>query len=258
MPKIGSIGIVIPARLDSKRLPRKLMEQFNGLPMLEHVRRRALMNSHGVEVVVVSGDDEILTLIQTNGGTALKSKHEHPNGLSRIGEVADELHWENLIILQGDEILVLPRHLDEIIEQVQKSRGFMALNSVTKLNESAELSDVSIVKCLLNENQEIINLFRGQPLTSKLEVQLNLVKKICGLFAINRQILKKLVNSIPTPIETSEMIEQMRILEYGFKLESKHLDKNTPSINIFRDIAKVRDALLSDPEQIKILREVLR
>lgn len=253
----NSIGIVIPARLDSIRLPRKLMYEFNKLPMLEHVRRRALMNSHGIEVVVVSGDKEILELINAHGGKAIQTKGNHMNGLSRIGEVADQLGWDKFIVLQGDEILVLPRHLDEMIEATSNSINFTALNSICKLSSVDELADPSVVKCLLNQVGDIITLFRGQPLISPIDIQLKLVMKICGLFSISLTTLKQIIEAESTPLESSESMEQMKLIELQIRLATVILDASFPSINLSKDVELVNYILANSAEQQNLLNDVL-
>ena len=148
-----SIGIVIPARLGGVRLPAKVLFDFHGLPMIEHVRRRGLLNSFGVPVIVASGDDEILETIRNFGGTAIKSERDHLNGMSRVGEVAEKLDFDYYLVLQGDEILSLPRHIDQMISRIKSHNVKTSINAITPLDDVSELTDVSIVKCVLDCEQ---------------------------------------------------------------------------------------------------------
>ena len=100
--------------MGSARLFGKPLMKFNDLPMIEHVRRRALLNTHDLDVIVVSPDQEILDLVVSNGGNVFESKIDHPNGLSRAGEALRELDWTHFILVQGDEILVLPSEIDQL------------------------------------------------------------------------------------------------------------------------------------------------
>jgi 3-deoxy-manno-octulosonate cytidylyltransferase (CMP-KDO synthetase) len=93
------IAIVIPARLASERLPNKVLLDFAGLPMIEHVRRRGMMNQYLVPVYVASGDPEILEIVETFGGSTLRTYKDHTDGLSRVNEAVASLPFEHYIIL---------------------------------------------------------------------------------------------------------------------------------------------------------------
>jgi len=253
-----SIGIVIPARLGGVRLPGKVLLDFHGLPMIEHVRRRGLLNSFGVPVIVASGDEDILKVVQNFGGTTIKSERDHTSGMSRTGEAAEKLGFDYYLVLQGDEILSLPRHIDQMISRIRSHGVTTAINATTPLDDEGELTDTSIVKCLLDCDQKILSMFRNSPLVSTNSIQMDLLKKVSGLFAFSKQGLKSIIESKPQPIERNESIEQMRILELGYHLDSILLDKNLASINLPRDVKLVEESLISDSEQIGILKEILQ
>lgn len=253
------IGIIIPARLDSVRLPKKLLIDFFGLPMIEHVRRRALLNSHALPVVVATGDEEISDVITGFGGQVMSTVKDHQNGLSRVGEAAEKLGWDQYIILQGDEILVLPRHLDQMIKSAVESPLKAASNAVTKLSKDSEITDPSVVKCLRRRSDgDILFIFRKTPLVSSREIQSNLIHKICGLFSISTSALLALLNSPNQPISHSESIEQMKIIELGMELGAVELDTNFPSINLAKDVKEVTLILSSNREQANILDKILQ
>ncbi len=251
------IAVVIPARLDSQRLPAKALLEIRGLPMVEHVRRRTNMNRFGLQSVVVSGDDIILNETKKNGGKSFKSQTEHLNGLSRIGEYGRLHDYDFYIIVQGDEILLLPRHLDALISEIVKNPEIHMINCVTPIIEESEIKDESIVKCIRNSGNEIIFIFRKSPLTGSVEQQISNMSKINGLFAISRKALELATTSVKQPIETIESIEQMKLIELGLKVHSVLLDKTYPSINLQKDVALVQQTLDSDQEQKALLESIL-
>jgi len=167
------------------------------------------------------------------------------------------LGWDKFIVLQGDEILVLPRHLDEMIEATSNSINFTALNSICKLSSVEELADPSVVKCLLNQVGDIITLFRGQPLISPIDIQLKLVMKICGLFSISLTTLKQIIEAESTPLESSESMEQMKLIELQIRLATVVLDASFPSINLSKDVELVNYILANSAEQQNLLNVVL-
>ena len=250
------IGIVIPARIASVRLPGKPLLDIFGLPMIEHVRRRAMLSSLPNNVIVASGDMEIISVVEAFGGTATKSIQEHANGLSRVAEAANHLDFSHIIVLQGDEILMLPKQLNSLISTISTNPEIDFWNGICSLESADELDDPSVVKCTLKTNQCIQTMFRKTPLTSPISTQMSLVKKINGLFAISRDFLTEVVKYSSTPIEDAESIEQMKILELSKDIATFDMEKNYPSINLPKDVDKVIEVLSSDPEQIEILSQI--
>ena len=100
------IGIVIPARLESERLPRKVLKMSSGLPMIEHVWRRAQLTNPVIETVIATDSEEIKKVCENFGAKCYITSKNHPNGLSRISEISSRLNWDFYIVLQADEILI--------------------------------------------------------------------------------------------------------------------------------------------------------
>ena len=251
------IAIVIPARLASERLPNKVLLDFAGLPMIEHVRRRGMMNQHSVPVFVASGDPEILEIVETFGGSTLRTYKDHTDGLSRVNEAVASLPFEHYIILQGDEILAVPSEIDRVIEEISNSPEVEVWNQITSLSDPDELANVSIVKCLTDTSNNIFSIFRKSPLTSKIEKQMTLVSKICGLFAVSKSAMSEICHNENSPLQIAESIEQLKFIEYGFLIKSISTVFNFPSINLLEDVEKVKEAFRTSPQQSRILDEIL-
>jgi len=251
------IAIVIPARLDSKRFPRKALLDIHGLPMVEHVRRRGLMNSHGIPVFVVSGDDEILSVTESFGGLTLKTYQDHLNGLSRIFEASKAIDFTHYIVLQGDEVLIPPSQLDEIIHSIQGTPEVDFWNSISPLQSENEIHDFSVVKCLLNSADEIFTIFRGVPLTASVEMQMSMIYKICGLFSVSSQALHNICTSPATKIELAESIEQIKYLELGKSIRAVKTEGSFTSINLPSDHNSVMETFANSEFQNRLLERVL-
>jgi len=251
------IAIVIPARMDSQRLPGKALLDILGVPMVEHVRRRALMARYDVPVFVASGDESILKTIKNFRGNCLESRQEHLNGLSRTFEVSKDLDYTHYIILQGDEVLVMPEQIETLIESIKSNPSNHFWNLTTKLAKMKEIEDTSTVKCLLDLNDNIITIFRKSPLTSNTEIQMKLLRKICGLFAISVSAMKTICENKSTPVEESESIEQMKYLELGGDILSVNTSSNFTSINLPSDVEVVLEVIKSSPIQKQLLAQVI-
>jgi len=250
------IAIVIPARLASERLPNKILLDFAGLPMIEHVRRRGMMNQHSVPVFVASGDPEILEIVETFGGRTLRTYKDHTDGLSRVNEAVANLSFEHYIILQGDEILAVPSEIDRVIEEISNSPDVEVWNQITSLSNPDELANVSIAKCVTDTSNNIFSIFRKSPLTSSIEKQMSLVSKICGIFAVSKSAMNEICHNENSPLQIAESIEQLKFIEYGFLIKSISTDFNFPSINLLEDVEKVKEAFRTSPQQSRILHEI--
>ena len=250
------IGIVIPARLESERLPRKALKIFSGVPMIEHVWRRAQLTDPVIETVIATDSEEIKKVCENFGAKCYITSKEHPNGLSRVSEISSILNWDFYIVLQADEILIDPKYLDELYKEIEVNSKQQFFNLITDLNNKSELTDKNIVKCVLRDNRTIINIFRKSGLVSSEETQLNIIKKICGVFAISKNCLSIVSGAQPQKIEISESIEQMKIIELGINILAVNTKLNYPSVNTPEEALLVERILDMDPRQKQILEMI--
>lgn len=254
---MARIAIVVPARMDSQRLPGKALLQVKGIPMVEHVRRRGELNSLNIPVIVASGDDEILQLVAESGGEVFRSLTDHDNGTSRVFELSREHTFTHYLVLQGDELLVLPEQLDALIKAVIEKPSIDFMNLTTQLRSETEVLDESVVKCVVDSNGKILYIFRKSPLVGSTFDQLSLMRKICGIFIISRSALERISKAESTSLEKSQSIEQLRFLELGGSILSLDTQVSFPSINLPSDVDKVNSILETDLSQIDLLRQII-
>lgn len=240
------IGIIIPARLNSERLPNKVLRQFQGKSMIEHTWQRAKLMNNQIECVIATDSNEILSAAENFGAIVAKTNRSHPNGLSRAKEVLENLDWDYVIILQADEILVVPKDLDDLFKQINNRYDFY--NLITRIEDSSELENVNVVKCVLKQDQTILNIFRKNGFISKQDKQLGFVKKICGTFAISRKLLLSIDLTNQSLIGLQESIEQLSILEnnieiLGIEIENHFISVNTEEEAIEADLTLTNNKL---------------
>lgn len=247
------IGIVIPARLQSERLPNKVLKPFFGKVMIEHVWKRANLISEKIEIVIATDSTEIKSTCESFGAKVILTSKNHQNGLSRVGEVAKILKWNFYIILQADEILIDPKNLDMLIQTVKKNNSAPFYNLIAALKENSELNDQNVVKCLIRNDNSLITLFRLSGSVASKSTQMNFTKKICGVFAISHECLIEVTRSPAQIIETNESIEQMKLLELNYQIYGVEINKNYPSVNTEIEAIEVLKILTQDPYQKSIL-----
>lgn len=250
------IAAIIPARLQSTRFPRKILLPIHGLPMVEHVRRRALMCSMLSEVVVATCDDEIADVVRGNGGRVIMTSDSHVNGTTRVAEAIDQVDCSHVLLLQGDEPLLLPRHVEALVQAISAEPSVGAWNLIGELDAEDELDRHSFVKCAIAAPHEILYCFRRSPNFSDFRTQKRFVRKMLGIIAYRKDFLLKLTCLPTSPIEKAESIEQMRILENGFGLSYVEVAPSLPSINEPAELEAVLESLSADSEQQRLLKAI--
>ncbi len=206
--------VVIPARLNSQRFPNKILLDLKGLPMLEHVRRRVLLAKNVEEVYIATCDEEIKQTLEAYGAKVIMTSDQHKNGTTRVAEAVKNIDCSEVILVQGDEPLLLPRHLDAMIETIRKDNESVAWNATGPIEKEEELMRHSFVKAALFQGK-ILYCFRKSPSFSDFESQRQYIRKVLGVIAYKKDFLMELTQLDTTPIEQIESIEQMRIIEKG-------------------------------------------
>ena len=248
---------VIPAHMASVRFPNKILHPFFDLPMIEHVRRRVLLSNSIEDVFVATCDDEIASAINSFGGKIIRTSNSHTNGTSRVAEAINDIDCSHVILVQGDEPLLLPRHLDKLAESMAIDNGAMCWNATGPIESEDELDKHSFVKCAISQTERILYCFRRSPAYSQFELQRNYVRKILGLIAFRKDFLLALTNLTSSRIESSEFIEQMRIIENGYLLNSVSVSPSLPSVNEPNEVQVIYDYIKNNKEQTDLLNRIL-
>ena len=248
---------VIPAHLASIRFPKKILHDFYGLPMIEHVRRRALLSHSLSKVYVATCDEEIASAVSSYGGDVIKTASTHTNGTSRVAEAVKDIDCSHVLLLQGDEPLLLPSHVDLMVESILNQPTGEAWNATAYLSSANELERHSFVKCSITKTGQINLCFRKSPFYAPFEIQRSFVRKILGLIAYNKKFLLEITQEESSLVETSESIEQLRIIDNDSRLQSVEVSPALPSVNEPGEVDLIYEFLNNSPEQQLILRSIL-
>jgi len=251
------IVAVIPAHMASVRFPGKILFPFHGLPMIEHVRRRALLSRAVSDVIVATCDEDIASAVRRFGGRVIITANTHKNGTTRVAEALKQVDCSHVILLQGDEPLLLPRHVDAIAQAIQDNPDGDAWNATGPIENADELDRHSFVKCAVSQSGRVMHCFRRTPAYSSFEQQQTFVRKILGIIAYRADFLIRLTSLPTSPVELAEFIEQLRILENDFSLQSVHVTPSLPSVNEPHEAEVVLKYLQKNAEQKDLLKEIL-
>jgi len=251
------IVAIIPAHMASVRFPGKILHPFFGLPMIEHVRRRALMCSGLSSVIVATCDEKIADAVRSYGGEVVMTSANHKNGTTRVAEVAALVKCTHVILLQGDEPLLLPGHVESIIEAIKENPDGDAWNATGPLESKEDLDRHSFVKCIVSNSGRILLCFRRSPGFSDFSHQQQFIRKILGIIAYRKEFLAQVTSWPASTIEAAEFIEQMRILENDCLMQSVPVTPSLPSVNEPQEAEIVLDYVRSNEVQRGLLEKVL-
>lgn len=258
---LSSIRVVaiIPARLASSRLPGKPLLEIRGLPMVEHVRRRAVLCGRFDDVVVATCDAAIAQTVERYGGRWVMTSPHHPAATDRVAEAVQQLDCSHVVNVQGDEILVLPEDLSRLVEAIEAEPGVPAWNAIAPIERADELQDRSIVKCVVSRSNRILCCGRdfsawGRVLASPTYEP---IRQILGILGYRRDFLQRYGQLLRTPLEHAESIDQSRIIEHDVLLRGVAFRHGYPGINESREVAVVERILQTDPLQQQALETVL-
>ena len=242
------IVAIIPARMASSRFPGKPLAPILGLPMIEHVRRRALLCDRLDDAVVATCDTAIQQVVERAGGTAIMTSEAHERCTDRIGEAAVGIGADIVVNIQGDEPLIDPRMIDELVEPLLRDDTLVCTNLMLPITDAAEFADRNVVKTVVNRLGDVL-YFSREPIPSNTRGagdQPDRWKQL-GIVAFRRDFLQTFVQLPPTPLEKAESVDMMRAVEHGFRVRMVPASGAALGVDVPGDIARAEDLLARDP-----------
>ena len=234
---------VIPARMESERFPGKPLVDICGRPMIEHVYRRTLESQVFDDIIIATPNQEILDVANSFGAHARLTSRHHENGSSRAAEVSSVLNPTHVVVVQGDEPLIDPKHLTILVQSMKTDSSAHAWNLTAPLTDTQALDSPNVVKCTCSPTNRILFMFRKDPYRSASESHLHFTRKVMGVIAYEAEALQRISASPPTPLERQESIEQLRIMELDLALRSIPVFPDYPSVNTLGDLRAVRNQM---------------
>jgi len=225
---------VVPARLNSKRLPRKILADLNGKPLIAHVMERALeAKSLDKVILAVDSEETIKTLEQYDFDMVLTSS-DHVSGTDRIAEVIDEIPDAEIIInIQGDEPLIESKVIDSLVDSFNDSTVNISTIVSTKLTVS-DLLNPNVVKAIVNEYQDAIEFKRNI-----FDLEIGGVYRHVGIYGFRRESLIAFTKLDPSVREVESRLEQLRALDNGMPIRATVTNYDSHSVDTQADLDKV-------------------
>ena len=241
MPDLRVLG-VIPARLHSTRLPRKVLREIAGVPMVAHVFRRARQSPLLSDLLVATDAQDVVDACHALGIPAVMTSADHPSGTDRVWEISRSLAAEVYVNIQGDEPLISPGHIALLVEPFQRRPE----TQVTTLRIRAsvkEAADPNVVKVVCKVWGDALYFSRLPIPFDREGTGAATYWKHLGIYAYRRDVLETFHRLPPSALETAERLEQLRFLEHGIPIHVVETTEPTIGVDTEADLQAV-EALL--------------
>lgn len=240
--KIRTLG-VIPARYAAQRFPGKPLALIAGKPLVQRVYEQAAKANRLDKVVVATEDTRILEAVEAFGGDAMLTSPECATGTDRVAEVARAIDSELVLNIQGDEPLMRPEMIDQLVEGMQKDAGCEMGTLARRINAPEQLTNPNVVKVVIGQTGNALYFSRSQIPFVRDGGGATTFYKHLGIYAFRRDFLLKFVQLPASELEKTEKLEQVRALENGYAIRVWITPHD--SIGVDR------------PEDVKLVEEIL-
>lgn len=246
---MDAIGI-IPARYGSTRFEGKVIQDLCGKPVIQHVYERAKKARLLDDLIIAADDDRIVQKVKEFGGKVVFTSKDHSTGTDRLTEVVNQIDVRIVVNIQGDEPLINPLVIDDLVRAMQSDPGIAMATVVKKSYSVEEFKCPDVVKAILNEKNEAL-YFSRSPIPTLLNPTPggNYFYKHIGIYAYSKDFLFTFKKCPPSFLETHERLEQLRALENGYRIKAIETKFETVGIDTPEDLARAREILMESLEK---------
>jgi len=227
---------IIPARYASSRFPGKPLVEIAGKSMIQHVWERAVQTPSIDEVLVATDDQRILDVVENFGAEAVLTSSEHKTGTDRIVEALSGRPCDWVLNIQGDEPLVSPVDLELLIKKAEDTKGTKGATLIFRITDEAILHDPNVVKVTLNQSGQALYFSRSMiPFPRSPQSRNFKIWRHLGVYLFKRDFLLQYNQWPRTPLEQTEQLEQLRILENGETLLCVEAENDAMAVDVPKD-----------------------
>ena len=235
--------IVIPARLDSSRLPKKVLLDLNGKTVLQRVYEQCLKVKNIDEVYIATDSLEIKEVCETFTNHVILTKSTHQSGTDRIGEAISSIDCDIVINVQGDEPFIEPSLIEALVNSFSNSEISMS-SAMSKINNVKDLQNSNVVKVVVDHHNNALFFSRSLLPFPRDVKEISIAKEVLekyqffrhiGIYGYRKDFLLKFVNMEQSYLEKVEKLEQLRALENGFKIKMIEAESSLIGIDTQED-----------------------
>ncbi len=239
---VKTVGF-IPARAESSRFPGKPLADILGKPMIVRVYERALTSSHLDDLYVATDSSKILESVENHGAKALLTSEEHRSGSDRISEAASKVGLSDsdvVVNIQGDQPLFDQGMIGEVLAPLMDDPAIPMSTLMYKIVREEEIDHPNAVKTVVDSEGFAIYFSRARIPYFRPGTYEPAYYKHHGIYAYRFDFLKRFA-SLPTGfLEKVEGLEQLRALEFGFRIKVEISHKDSIEVDTIEDLERVR------------------
>ncbi|MGS0674298.1 8-amino-3,8-dideoxy-manno-octulosonate cytidylyltransferase KdsB [Shewanella sp. 0m-4] len=234
-----NVTLLIPARYGSSRFPGKPLAPINGKPMIQHVYERAALAKGLKDIYVATDDDRIKDAVEGFGGKVVMTGADAASGTDRIDDAITQLGLadDDLVInLQGDQPLIDPISIEQIISLFERHPGEFDMATLGyEISDDEQLNDPNHVKMVFDNNFNALYFSRARIPYGRDTTDYPVYKHL-GVYAYTRKFIQTFAKLPLGRLEDLEKLEQLRALEYGYKIKVAISAFDSPEVDTPEDI----------------------
>ncbi|MHA1791339.1 MAG: 3-deoxy-manno-octulosonate cytidylyltransferase [Promethearchaeota archaeon] len=240
------IACIIPARYGSSRLPGKPLADLCGKTVIQRTYEQAKKVLD--DIIVATDDQRIMDEVKRFGGKAAMTRSDHVSGSDRIAEVAKNLDVDIIVNVQGDEPFLEPGQIKEALEPILEDERVVMSTLKVKIKDEEDIKNPGVVKVVTDLNDDALFFSRSVIPYPRKQEYCEYFEHV-GLYVYRKDFLLKYVSWEPTKLELAESLEQMRVLEHGYKIRvvTTKYERTAPCIDTQEDLERARKFLEANP-----------
>ena len=234
---MNSGAVIIPARYESTRFPGKPLADIVGKPMIQHVYELCVQAVGGDRAFVATDNKNIKTVVEAFGGRVVMTSSSCLTGTDRIAEANDELGFDFVINVQGDEPLIKPSAIKKVFDMMQRDSSHV-LNCYCKISPG-EADSATVPKVVVSESGKLLYMSRGAVPFDKSGLGRSRFKQVC-IYGFHRDHLRAFkAYQTKSTNEVFEDIEILRFLDLDFYVQMLEVEADSIAVDTPQDLERV-------------------
>jgi len=233
---------VIPARFSSARFAGKVLADLGGKPVVQHVWENAKKSKMLDDLIIATDDERVLKAAENFGAKAVYTSPDQPSGSDRLIEVVNPLDVKVVVNIQGDEPMVKSEMIDDLARAILDDKDVYMATLAKKIEDKNEINNPNVVKVVKDKNGFALYFSRSVIPYPRHET-ISMHYKHIGIYAYTKDFLFQFKNLPKSYLEMTEGLEQLRVLESGYKIKVIETKFDTIGIDTPEDLEKARAIL---------------
>jgi 3-deoxy-manno-octulosonate cytidylyltransferase (CMP-KDO synthetase) len=251
MPETFTVIAVIPARLGSTRLSRKVLREIVGKPMIGRVYEAAKKCPLLQDVIIATDSGEVMSVAQANGWKAQMTSSAHRSGTDRIHEVSQRVAADVYVNIQGDLPTVRPEHIEALLRPMGRSE--VMVSTIKTRCQSEEINNPNAVKVVTDKNGRALYFSRSTIPFDRDKTGTIQYFKHLGIYAYRKAALDRFCSLPESKLEAAERLEQLRLLENCIDIYVEETPFNTVEVDTLEDLQRVEEMLRAGGKEDRVI-----